>query len=162
MRPPFPEGTITSFSPTTPHYYLSNFYPCVIPYEGITYPSTEHAYQASKVQDTITRMLVMRQPTANQAKRTGGMLKLRLDWEIFKYQIMLDLLRIKFAKDSVLAAKLRFTANVHIIEGNHWHDLIWGQCTCRRHAWEGENHLGIMLMEVRHELASRSTSQGRI
>jgi predicted NAD-dependent protein-ADP-ribosyltransferase YbiA (DUF1768 family) len=30
--------------------WLSNFYPCTIEYEGITYPSSEHAYQAAKTQ----------------------------------------------------------------------------------------------------------------
>ena len=32
--------------------FLSNFYPCDIVYEGIQYPSTEHAYQAAKTLDT--------------------------------------------------------------------------------------------------------------
>jgi predicted NAD-dependent protein-ADP-ribosyltransferase YbiA (DUF1768 family) len=30
--------------------FLSNFYPCEIVWEGITYASTEHAYQAAKTQ----------------------------------------------------------------------------------------------------------------
>lgn len=161
MKPPFADGTITSFAPETSHYFLSNFYPSRVLYEGITYPSAEHAYQAAKVQDTETRMLIMRQPTPAQAKRMGGALKLRLDWEAVKFQVMRDILQIKFEPDSILAGKLRFTQNAHIIEGNWWHDLIWGQCSCRRHAWEGANHLGLLLMEVRSGFVNRAASQGR-
>lgn len=161
MKPPFADGTITSFVPETHHYFLSNFYPSRVLYEGITYPSAEHAYQAAKVQDTDTRMLIMRQPTAAQAKRMGGSLKLRLDWEVVKFQVMKDILRIKFEPYSLLAGKLRFTGDVYIIEGNYWHDLIWGQCSCRRHAWDGANQLGLLLMEVRSELANRTVGQGR-
>lgn len=164
MKPPFPEGTITSFNPGTPYFFYSNFYPFSINYQGITYPTTEHAYQAAKVQDTDTRMLIMRQPTSAQAKKMGKIINVRLDWDAIKFQVMRDILNLKFVYGSVLAAKLRSSGNAYIIEGNYWHDLIWGQCSCRRHNWEGENKLGLLLMEVRSELerTARPSSQGRV
>jgi predicted NAD-dependent protein-ADP-ribosyltransferase YbiA (DUF1768 family) len=37
--------------------FLSNFHVCAIEYEGLIYPSTENAYQASKVVPVDRRML---------------------------------------------------------------------------------------------------------
>lgn len=161
MKPPFPYGAIVEFSPQSNAFFLSNFYPCRIPYDGITYPTTEHAYQAAKSLDVEDRMRIMRQPTPQQAKKAGGQVQLRPDWNTVKIQIMRDILKLKFAPDSVLAGKLRFTKDVELIEGNYWHDLIWGQCHCKRHNWEGNNQLGKLLMEIRSELERDATARGQ-
>ena len=40
--------------------WLSNFYPVQIEYEGLTYPSVEHAYQAGKLINIEDRKLFLR------------------------------------------------------------------------------------------------------
>jgi hypothetical protein len=37
--------------------FLSNFYPCEVEFEGDTYPSAEHAYQAAKTIDPDVRRI---------------------------------------------------------------------------------------------------------
>lgn len=163
MRPPFPIGTIYSFDPKTPHFFLSNFYPCSVTYEGITYPTTEHAYQAAKTLDDSVRMLIMRSPRASDAKKLGGTIILRSDWNQVKIAVMDELLRAKFSVGSNLEQRLWQTGDNHLIEGNYWHDRFWGQCFCARHDWEGENHLGGLLMEIRadiQELEAQNASKG--
>lgn len=152
MIPPFPQGTIYSFDPKTPHFFLSNFYSCSVTYEGITYPTTEHAYQAAKSLDEDIRMLIMRSPRAADAKKMGGSITLRSDWSEVKIPIMEELLLAKFSAGSNLEQRLWKTADAPLIEGNYWHDKFWGQCFCHRHNWEGENHLGVLLMEIRSNI----------
>lgn len=121
--------------------FLSNFWPCQIMFEGIIFPSVEHAYQAAKTLDMQKRK-EMSQLTAGQAKRAGSNLELRPDWEEIKIPIMRELLQKKFA-DRMLRWKLRQTKG-ELIEGNTWGDTFWGICK-----GQGENHLGRLLMEIR-------------
>lgn len=126
--------------------FLSNFYPSPIVYEGIEYPTVEHAFQAVKSLDENTRKMVARQETPGLAKREGRHLKLRSDWESVKVSIMHDLLLLKFSIPE-LKNKLLNTGNQFLVEGNYWHDTFWGVCN-----GEGENQLGHLLMEVRKEI----------
>jgi hypothetical protein len=54
------------------HAFLSNFFPCKIVYEGIEYPSTEHAFQAAKTPDRETRLIIAAKKKPGQAKHAGG------------------------------------------------------------------------------------------
>jgi len=153
MMPPFPQGTITQFAPRTPYFFLSNFYPYSISYEGITYPSNEHAYQAAKSLDDGVRKEIMRCGSAAAAKKMGQQVILRPDWNQIKLKVMEDLVRAKFLSPGVaLKFSLWNTGDALLIEGNYWHDRYWGQCFCAKHNWEGENHLGEILMKVRGEI----------
>lgn len=133
--------------------YLSNFYIAPTKYEGIIYPSSEHAFQAAKTLDTTKRRSIRNCVTPGEAKRKGRLLLLRSDWESKKYDIMLSLLRDKFKRTLRLGAKLVATGDAVLREGNHWGDKEWG-CTRRttQSPWVGKNLLGKALMEVRTEL----------
>ena len=136
---------ITSFSGA--YRWLSNFWPVAITREdGITYPSSEHAYVAAKVTALSTRRWIASIETAGQVKRAGRTLALRDDWEQVKRAEMLSILRLKF-QDRELADKLRATGDVELIEGNTWGDTYWGVC----HG-VGENNLGKLLMQIRSEI----------
>jgi predicted NAD-dependent protein-ADP-ribosyltransferase YbiA (DUF1768 family) len=63
---------------------------------GITYPTLEHAYQACKVLDTETRLIISRAETPAQAKRLGRLVELRPDWEKVKDEILYLLVLKKF------------------------------------------------------------------
>jgi len=139
---------IDSFS--GPWGFLSNFAPCEVLLDGIAYPSVEHAYQAAKTLDFEKReKFLFSGITAGMAKRMGKGLKLRPDWEEVKIGIMRDLLMQKFSP-SILRRKLLSSFQAVLVEGNHWHDNYWGNCTCELcYGTEGENMLGKLLMEVR-------------
>jgi hypothetical protein len=130
--------------------FLSNFWPATVEYEGIVYPTAEHAYQATKTLDMAERRRIAALPTPAEAKRAGEALKLRPDWLQIKYQVMLDCVRYKFTHHPELAAKLLATGDAYLEEGNYWGDRIWGV-----YQGQGTNWLGKVLMTVRWELAAR-------
>lgn len=123
--------------------FLSNFWPCEIRYNRITFPSTEHAYQAAKTHDMDRRREIALAKTAGESKKLGRTVTLRPDWDAVKEQVMRQLLLIKFA-DPILMARLKETGTRELIEGNHWGDFYWGVCGGR-----GENKLGKLLMLLR-------------
>jgi len=43
------------------------------------------------------------------------------------------------------------TGEAELVEGNSWHDLTWGRCSCLQHGGAGRNLLGQLLMTVRAE-----------
>jgi ribA/ribD-fused uncharacterized protein len=91
--------TITKFSDQ--FSFLSNFYESVLEYEGIEYPTVEHAFQAAKTQDPDTRHQIAKMQSPNDAKAAGnrnGILKDfdPVEWELRKDGVMEELLRIKF------------------------------------------------------------------
>jgi ribA/ribD-fused uncharacterized protein len=133
--------------------FLSNFEPCEVVFEGETYPSTEHAYQAAKTLDTRVRKLFLL-VDAGKAKQAGKKLKVREDWAEVRVSIMEGLMRQKFAPGTPLASKLVALKDYDICEGNYWHDNFWGSCTCAKCADKGENVLGKLLMRLRDELLS--------
>jgi len=137
---------IESFSGS--YRFLSNFYPSFVTYEGLTYPSVEHAFQAAKTHDQAIREEFSRlDKSPGQAKMDGGRLRLRPDWEQVKLKVMEELLRLKFAPGTHLAEKLLSTGNSVLIEGNTWNDQFWGVAN-----GSGLNHLGLLLMEIRTSL----------
>ena len=134
--------------------YLSNFYMCPVKYEGVMYPSSEHAFQAAKTIDKSKRKNILACATPGQAKRRGRLLLLRSDWESQKYIIMVTILLDKFTRNKHLGEKLIATGDAELIEGNAWNDRVWG-CTRRttQSPWIGQNLLGKALMYVRGQLA---------
>jgi len=127
--------------------FLSNFYPAVIIYDGITYPTVEHAYQASKTLNMSVRRDISQLPTPGGAKRAGRRLILRPGWDDMKIGVMDIILHRKFEIPH-LRQSLLDTGNAYLIEGNTWGDTYWGVCNER-----GQNHLGKLLMKIRAELA---------
>jgi N-glycosidase YbiA len=127
--------------------FLSNFWPAEVVFEGITYPTAEHAYQAAKSLDPIDRQRIAVSPTPAEAKRAGRALKPREDWETAKFDVMERVVRDKFTRHADLRTQLLTTGDAQLIEGNTWGDRVWGV-----YQGEGENRLGLILMKVRDEL----------
>lgn len=126
--------------------FLSNFYPCFVTYEGIRYPSVEHAFQAAKTLDENERKRFAVMKTAADAKYFGRRVDLREDWEQIKDDVMLECLRSKFSNKE-LKEKLLSTQSRMLVEGNNHGDKYWGKV----HG-VGKNRLGELLMKVRSEL----------
>lgn len=133
--------------------FLSNFYESPFEWQGIHYPTSEHAFQAAKVINPATRMKIAAAPTPGQAKRMGRQVELRADWEAVKEDIMYEIVKTKFANSIYLTLALLATGDKELIEGTTWHDNEWGNCTCAKCvSIPGKNKLGKILMRVREEL----------
>lgn len=130
--------------------FLSNFYPARVTYNGVQFPSVEHAYVAAKTLDLKLQRDIAAVSSPGEVKRMGRRLMLRPDWEKVKLSVMEDLVRQKFTNDENLWAGLTGTGNQELIEGNHWGDTFWGVCRGK-----GQNHLGKILMKVRAELQAQ-------
>lgn len=134
--------------------FLSNFYPSPITVDGIIFPTVEHLFQATKTVSLVEREKIAAAATPGQAKRLGRNVILCDNWEEIKDDVMLNALRLKFAI-LPLREKLLATGNEELVEGNTWHDNIWGNCSCDRcKKIEGQNKLGKLLMQVREEIRS--------
>jgi ribA/ribD-fused uncharacterized protein len=139
--------------------FLSNFFvlpePIVEMYEDpdagtmipVQFPTVEHAYQASKylTLDRIIDVAICTSPF--YAKCQGRRYVARSDWDHIKLDIMLYFVRKKFAQPAMKDALLK-TGTAELYEVNSHGDMYWG---CNDFL-EGENHLGLILMQVRQEI----------
>lgn len=133
--------------------FLSNFWEAPTLFEGVLYPTSEHAYQAAKTEDKVLRAKIKGCATPGKAKRLGAKIALRKNWEDIKVGIMEHVVRSKFRLNTDLRDKLKATGNAELIEGNRWHDNFWGDCWCDDCAdIIGQNQLGRILMKIREEL----------
>lgn len=132
--------------------FLSNFYNSEIFYEGITYPTVEHAFQAAKTLNQDERIAISKLDTPGKAKRAGRKCNLRKDWEEIKNDVMYQCVKAKF-QDPELKNLLLETKHRYLVEGTTWHDNYWGNCSCEKcKSIQGNNQLGKTLMRVREEL----------
>ena len=66
------------------YFFLSNFYLSPVKFEGLVYPSVEHAFQAAKTLDKEERKEFAILKTPSDAKKKGRHCQLRSDWEEVK------------------------------------------------------------------------------
>lgn len=128
------------------YFFLSNFYPTKIKYNGIQYLNNEAAFQAQKC-TTMEDRIKFSYLNPSDAKKLGRRIILRNDWESVKISIMREIVFEKFKQNPHLTEKLLDTGNVYLEEGNNWGDRIWGTVN-----GVGRNELGKILMEVRKEI----------
>ena len=133
------------------HAFLSNFAKCDPPvvYDNDTYPTSEHVYQAAKLEQRALRRPCMCGGALGDdpriAKRRGARGKLRPDWETLKVSITIEIVRAKFPGSPHFREQLLATGSRPLI--GHTNDTFWsGQ----------RNHLGKILMLVRDELRAQS------
>lgn len=125
----------------------------------------EGEFQASKEVNPIKRKILVKKflaMTPGEAKRAGqanaGFVTLRPDWDAqkgkVKILVMRQLVRAKFMEHDECREWLLGTEIKLIVEGNVWHDNFWGNCRCGAPRCDktGKNHLGQILMDIRHEL----------
>ena len=128
------------------YFFLSNFSPCKVIYNGRRYASVEHAFQAAKCVNDEEQELFLFVDTPADAKQWGKQVKLRPDWESVKVSIMKELLRQKFGHPKY-NSMLKETIGEEIVEGNTHGDTFWGVCKGK-----GDNMLGKLIMEIREEM----------
>ena len=126
--------------------------------EGLVFPTSEHAYNALKSLIAAEREHVRTQPTAQKAKQAGQKVTLRVSvaqWDDHvRYDVMDQVLRAKFLCHPGRVKALLSTGASLLIEGNKWHDQVFGDCRCgaARCSTPGDNRLGRSLMALRSEI----------
>lgn len=137
---------IASFSGE--YRYLSNFWIASVEYEGIVYPSSEHAYQAAKTLNKDLRGAFAEITSPGEVKRLGQTITMRPDWDDVKINVMRDIVTAKFEQNPELMKMLMATKGHDLIEGNTWGDTFWGECPIGK----GRNELGKILMSIRDDI----------
>lgn len=142
------------------HAWMSNFYPCRIDIQGITFSSAEQAFQytrAIRLKDTHLASLIIRSNKASKAKSLGNSnTSSTPEWERDRFDVMRHIVSEKFAQNFELAGKLVSTGQDTLIEATM--DGFWGakasitSKSIRDGSWMGANFLGKILGEVRNEL----------
>lgn len=132
--------------------WLSNFTACSVQLDGVTYRSTEAAYQAAKTIVDTERLQFQSMPPG-KAKRAGRHVTMRADWNVIKLSVMEDLTRQKYSTE-LMKFRLLNTGDVEIQEGNSWGDTFWGIC-----GGVGQNNLGKIIMKIRQELVDAQAGE---
>jgi predicted NAD-dependent protein-ADP-ribosyltransferase YbiA (DUF1768 family) len=121
-----------------PYGAFSNLYRRPIVFEGIEFPTAEHAYQAGKA------------PTPSLlAMAAHGLYRWDIvpDWSVTKYDRMRKVLYAKFSQHEDLKQLLVNTGNARLVETGTVPNAVnktWGEVNGK-----GLNVLGRLLMEVR-------------
>ena len=146
---------------------LSNYYSSPVTHKGITHDTLEHAYQyakASRYGDTMAEEQILCAATPAEAKQLGMRVKNYddADWNGVNKEIMLDLLRLKFATGSEMAKELLATSGKSLAEAGKSKSFSIGLSLNNKNLFDTKkwpkncNILGRCLMEVRRELTSVS------
>ena len=137
------------YTKNDPYYELSNFSKYGFEDNGHYWPTVEHYFQAAKFEGTEHYSRIRDAHTPKDAKELGQSRKveIREDWEQIKDEVMLFALRRKF-QNPKMKSLLLGTSSARLIE-NAPHDSYWG---CGK-TGNGKNRLGVLLMQVRDELA---------
>jgi ribA/ribD-fused uncharacterized protein len=143
-------ATINFYLSENPYGEFSNFAPFPIQLDGKTWPTSEHYFQAHKFLDEALQEAVRQAKSPMAAARMGRdrSKPLRADWENIKDDTMRTAVRAKFAQHESLKKLLIDTADAIIVEHTE-RDSYWGDGG----DGSGKNMLGLILMEIRDELA---------
>jgi len=135
-----------------PYGCFSNFSPHGICLHGEYWQTVEHYYQAQKFFQTVDAALMPIIQTATTPEKAASLgrdrtRKVRQDWEDVKCAIMREAVLTKFLTHPDIQEILLSTGEKMLVE-NSPVDYYWG---CGQNN-TGQNHLGKILMSVRHEI----------
>lgn len=136
-----------------PHGCLSNLFRREIEFEGVIYPTAEHAYQAGKARRPEVRDWLMAAPSpALLAMAAHGLYHWDVapGWSKTKFDRMRAILREKFTQHQDLNELLLSTGDKRLVEmprTDNPTNRLWGEVN-----GQGKNMLGNLLMEIREEL----------
>lgn len=132
---------------------FSNLYRRPILFEGQTYPTAEHAYQAGKARKKEVRDWLMAAPSPSLlAMAAHGLYywDITPGWSTSKFARMKAVLHAKFSQHADLREALLNTGQARLVESatvDNAVNRLWGEVN-----GVGKNMLGILLMEVREEI----------
>lgn len=148
--------TINFYRVGDPYGFFSNFAPYPIVIDGITWPTSEHYFQAQKFADPATQERIRTAASPMDAATLGRdrSFRLRPDWEQVKDDVMYAALQAKFTQHPELHAQLLATGEALLVE-HTTNDAYWGDGGDGR----GRNMLGTLLMRLRDELRRQEAVQ---
>ena len=136
-----------------PYGAFSNLYKRSIEFDGVIYPTSEHAYQAGKARKAAVRDWLMSAPSpALLAMAAHGLYYWDISpgWSTRKFDRMRLVLMAKFTQHADLKELLLNTGDAMLIETatvDNEVNRLWGEVN-----GIGRNMLGRLLMEVRTQL----------
>lgn len=134
--------------------FLSNLYRCPVVFDGVEYPTAEHAYQAGKARRAAVRDWLPAAPSPSllaMAAHGLAFWDIRPGWSRDRRDRMLRVVRAKFQEHPDLAKRLLATGEARLVEySTNDNDVNrrWGEVAGKG----GQNWLGQILMQVREEL----------
>lgn len=140
---------------------FSNLYRREIEFEGETFATSEHAYQAGKARKPEVRAWLMAAPSpALLAMAAHGLYYWDVSpgWSRTKFDRMRGVLRAKFTQHVDLRDLLVSTGTARLVETatvDSEVNRLWGEVNGR-----GQNMLGELLMELRTELRAETDAGG--
>jgi len=154
-------ATITFTKVSLPFGWMGNMAPFPIDYDGKSWRTLEHLFQALRFGDEATQEQIRTEPSPMWAK----IIAKRNEAEMVVVQRggqdvanMEKVLRLKLQQHPELRQKLLKTGNRTIIEDctrrKGGSGLFWG-ATWENGQWVGQNVLGKLWMKLRQELAGR-------
>ncbi|CAG7849686.1 SubName: Full=Uncharacterized protein {ECO:0000313/EMBL:CCA74095.1} [Serendipita indica DSM 11827] len=156
---PSKKTKILFYDKDKPFYGFTNFSPHSVVFEGRTYPTSEHVFQAYKfivhrpgLAEHIRTFSKNPRDAFNEARRFQP--EVREDWAKVKIDLMYNILKAKFSQHSSLKRELMNTGDAELIEDSPV-DAFWG---CGANG-KGENQLGKTLMRLRDFFRSKKGLQ---
>ena len=142
---------IVFYSKTPEYAWLSNFSRHGFELDGARWRSVEHYYQAQKYAGTEMEERIRNAPNAPAARDLGQnrSLTVRPDWPEAKEAVMRRALEAKFTQHRRLREQLLTTGEEPLLHHSS-SDSYWG---CGKEG-DGQNRLGVILMEIRQALRS--------
>lgn len=137
-----------------PYGAFSNLYRRELALDGQTFPTAEHAYQAAKARRPEVRDWILAAPSpALLAMAAHGLYQWDIvpDWSRIKFDRMRAVLRAKFTQHADLRELLLATGTARLVESGTVDNAVnrlWGEVNGK-----GKNMLGVLLMELREQLA---------
>jgi ribA/ribD-fused uncharacterized protein len=148
------EKKILFYDKDKPYYAFTNFYPAAITVDGMTWPTSEHYYQAMKfpnnvrIQQEIERAQTPRE-AFNRARKYQHFV--RADWKVVNLNSMKRAVWEKCSQHLNIRLMLLTTGAAILIEDAGANDAFYGAGA----GYKGDNYLGRILMRVRTALQAR-------
>lgn len=145
----YKEPVLNFYSVKDPYGEFSNFYLFPVVIDGVSWPTSEHYYQAHKYTDPelMERVRAAETPMAAAILGRDPNIPKRPDWDTYKDIAMEVAVRAKFSQNQYLQLLLLST-NEAVIHEHTKSDCYWGDCG----DGTGKDKLGILLMKLRSEL----------
>ena len=138
---------------TVPGNYgkFSNFAPYPIVLDGLTWPTSEHYFQAQKIDDEAYQKKILKEPSPMKAAKFAREINvIKSNWDEIRDNIMYKAVLAKFTQHPELKELLLSTNDSILIEHTQ-NDSYWGDGG----DGSGENMLGKILMRVRDEIKAQ-------
>ncbi|MBU0977032.1 MAG: NADAR family protein [Nanoarchaeota archaeon] len=139
-------------------YVFDNFSSFQVNYNGVVFPTSEHAFQAMRFIKTSPEIFekIKNARSAHDAQKIAfeNQEKGDPDWDKKMRDVMKDILKNKIDQHPYVLKKLLQTGNRKIIEDS-WRDSVWGWGDDKH----GQNLLGKIWMELREECLKNSGVQ---